>query len=196
MKVALTVVLTICLICSTVALFRDRETGPPKDVWGRPSNGIQAIIYATRPIAKVGQRCDIHIRLRNPGKDRLVLHSSTYVTNSTWLNGRIYGQEIGDMKLCEEPSIVLEQGQVKDLLYCTHYSKQTGVHGYLAQLSLSGGVRSNKITMYVIPGNGFWIVLIALELAGLYLALRRKNRSATNARPEALPTSGEDNKET
>ncbi len=107
MKLALTVVLTICLICSTVVLFWEREAGPPKDGWGKPSDGLQAMVYATRPVAKVGQRCDIRLKLRNCGEERLVLPSSAYVTNPSWLNGRLYGEEIGDMELSEEPSIVL-----------------------------------------------------------------------------------------
>ena len=170
MKVALTLSLLICLICSAVALFWDRETGPPRDTWGKPGNGIQLMIYATRPIAKFGQRCDIHLRLRNSGMHRQVLNSSTYITNKEWFNGQLQGEEIGDKKLCEEPRIVLEPGQVKDLLYRTRYPGRIGVHGYSAHLF---GVTSNKIAMYVIPGNRFWIVMIVFELALLYLVMRR-----------------------
>lgn len=191
MKIALSLFLVTCLICSTVALFWDREAGPPEGVWGKPSNGIQAMIYATRPIVKVGQRCDIHLRLRNSGKRRRVQSSRPYITDKRWMNWRLEAERIGNLKLCDEPSIALEPGQVVDFLYRTRHFERIGAHGYLANVGSvrkgvpedAFGVRSNKITMYVIPGNGFWIVLIALELAGLYMVmvLRPRNPSADDS---------------
>lgn len=186
MKIALSLFLVTCLICSTVALFWDRETGAPEDAWGKPSNGIQAMIFATRPIAKVGQRCDIYLRFRNSGKHRRMLDSYVYMTNKEWFNGQLYGEEIGNLKLSYEPNITLEPGKVVEFLYRTRHFERIGAHGYLANVGSvrkgvpedAFGVESNKITMYLIPGNGFWIVLIALELAGLYMVLRRRNPDA------------------
>lgn len=174
MRTALSMFLVICLICSVTVLLRDRQIGPPKDGWGKPSNGIQAMVYATRPIARPGQRCDIHLRIRNAGKHRRVLDSFPYMTNKDWSNWRLQGEEIGNQRLWKEPTITLEPGEVKDLLFRTRHSERLGIYGYSVHLSLYGGIQSNKLTMLVVPGNAFWIALIALESAALYVVRRRR----------------------
>jgi hypothetical protein len=163
--------LLFCLFISVIALVWDCESISTRNSWSESKNGIQVMVFLTRTISKANQHCRIVLKLRNSGTYRQLVSSHIYVTDKVEINGRLSSERIGDVELGKLKNIILEPNQVIEILNYDTCSNQIGMHTYSAHLSLDGGINSNSINMYVIPGNKFWIVMIVLELAALFMML-------------------------
>lgn len=181
----------ILLAVSLMVIFWNYRVSAPKDNWSKEVTTVnyegktvsyQMMIYADRPIVKIDQECETYLRIRNTGNQPLEL-TSTYITNRSYINGEVFGEEIGDWTLPDAP-LKLLPGEIKEILYQNaipmrhpEISRNTiGTRGF----QFNGfGLRTNTITIYVIPGRPFWIVLAAISALTIEMTLLRRKRHMT-----------------
>jgi hypothetical protein len=127
------------------------------------------MVHVDRPVTRPHLRCGTYVRIKNTGKRPLEL-SSTYVTNRSYFNGRLEGEEIGDWDLPGAP-VVIQPGEVKDVLYPygirTYRTRglSVGVHGFQFY---GFGARTNTAVAYFLPDRLPCTAVAALALLALW----------------------------
>lgn len=190
-KLLLTVLLfTFSLVA---ALWECRIDTPGED-WSKivktrgsdgKATGYQMMVYVDRPVVRSDQTCETYLRIKNVGKHPLEL-TSTYVTNRHYVQGKLYGEAIGDWKIPDSP-LELLPGEVRDvpcrnaimIRYPPDHSSAIGTRGF----QFNGfGLGTNTVTVYVLPSRPFWLALAAVAALAMWRAwlgaksLRQRNQ--------------------
>lgn len=159
------------VISLTVALW-EFKINTPTNSWSKiattrstdgKTTSYQMMVYVDRPILRSDQICKTYLRIKNTGKHPLEL-TSTYITNHRYVNGGLYGEEIGDWQIPGSPLRLLP-GEIKDVPYNvlrTRYPGRISAVGFYGFSFFGWGVQTNTITVYVLPSRQFCVVLTVI----------------------------------
>lgn len=171
---------SLLLAISLTAALWECRINTPTNSWSKiatirsPSGkttSYQMMVYVDRPIMRSDQTCKTYLRIKNAGKHPLEL-TSTYMTNHYYINGELYGEEIGDWQIPGSPLRLLP-GAVKNVYFSvlsTRHPERISKIGFYGFSFFGWGLRTNTVTVYVLPSRPFWIVLTVVAAFAVWRA--------------------------